>query len=116
MNMQSMLTVVSETIKVMNTLADRNDMGSQTILTFLTVAQAGDAGLPQSQLIKMTGMTQAGVSRNITRLSHGSPKNAGLHLIESYEDPMNRRHKLVKLTAAGQAILQQIPSYDNYKL
>ena len=106
--LRTMLTVVAETIKVMNNLADRNDMGSQTILTFLVVAQAGDEGIPQTQLIQQTGMTQAGVSRNIARLSQGDPRCDGLHLIESHEDPVNRRHKLVKLTEGGKMVLQQI--------
>jgi DNA-binding MarR family transcriptional regulator len=104
----TMLGLVIETIKVLNAEADRNDMGTQTVLTFLTIASSGSGGIPQSQLLKLTGMTQAGVSRNITRLGDGSVREAGLKLIESYEDPMNRRYKLVKLTAKGKAVVDQI--------
>lgn len=106
----TMLGLVIETIKVLNTAADRNDMGTQTVLTFLSIASSGNSGVPQSQLLKMTGMTQAGVSRNITRLGDGTMTSPGLHLIESYEDPANRRYKLVKLTTKGKALIDQIYS------
>lgn len=103
-----MLGSVIEAIKVLNDEAGRNDIGSQTILTFLIIAQAGNSGLPQSQLLKLTGMTQAGVSRNLSRLGQGSPRDEGLRLVESHEDPMNRRHKVVSLTSEGRKVLEKI--------
>lgn len=95
-------------IKAMHEVTDRNDLGSQTILTLLAVAQAGNGGLPQSQLVPLTGMTMAGVSRNVTRLSCGSSREEGWGWVESREDPMNRRYKIVTLTYKGKKVLEDI--------
>lgn len=102
-----LLSAVTETINVMNEEAGRVDLGSQTIVVFLAVAQAGT--LPQSQLIKLTGMTHAGVSRNVSRLAdYGNGSSAGLGLLASFEDPQDRKSKLITLTPKGKQVLSQI--------
>lgn len=103
-NFSPMLSVVMETIRALNEEVGRVDWGSQTILTFLAVAQSGT--LPQSQLQLITGMTQAGVSRNVGRLAeYGDSYARGLGLIRSYEDPEDRKSKLLTLTPRGQEVM-----------
>lgn len=110
MNQNSMgllLGIVSETIKVLNEEAGRVDLGTQTVITFLSVAQAGE--MPQSQLGKLTGMTHAGVSRNVARLAHyGDRYGDGLGLIQSVEDEQDRKSRILSLTPKGKAVLAEI--------
>lgn len=107
MNMEQLLTVAIETINALNEVAERNDMGSPTILTLLTVAQAGGS-IPQSQLKAATGMTGAGISRALTRLGAGSPKVRGLGLLRTDDDYVDRRYRIVELTEAGKELISTI--------
>lgn len=106
-NNSSLLTAVIETIKILNDVADRNDMGSPTILTLLTVAQGGGT-IPQSQLEARVGMTGAGISRSLTRLGPGSPRIQGLGLLQTHEDFMDRRYRIVSLTDVGKKLMMTI--------
>lgn len=103
-NMGALLSAVIETIRVLNDAADRNDMGSPTILTLLTVAHAGGS-IPQSQLEDRVGMTGAGISRSLVRLGAGSPRVKGLGLLQTHEDYADRRYRIVSLTDMGKKLM-----------
>lgn len=61
-------------------------------------------------LIEACGLSNAAVSRNITLLGRGSPKEPGMGLVEAYEDEMWRRRKLVQLTDAGKKFASKLVS------
>ena len=73
----------------------------QTVDIFLTIADHLSE-IPQQELEREHGLSQAAISRNTAKLGNGLTMNdPGARLIESYEDPAYRRRKLVRLTARG---------------
>lgn len=86
----------------------RADTPMQQIVTFATVAYAGDE-IPMQDLIGNTGVEQSAVSRNVAVLGQGRmPGSAGYGLVEAYEDPYHRRRKMVRLTAQGKRLMAQL--------
>ena len=81
---------------------DLDDMPIQQALTLLHVGL--QPGITHAELVKAIGMEQSSVSRNTAALSKwhrlGKP---GLDLIEQFEDPRERRRKIVYLTPKGRA-------------
>lgn len=77
----------------------RRDISSQTLSCFLHVALRGE--IPMNDLIELLDLSGAAVSRNITLLGAGTPKDPGMGLVDSFEDPHYRRRKLVRLTGKG---------------
>ena len=70
------------------------------------------------KLAKRAGLTQSSCSRNVAVLSRweefGKP---GLDLVESFDDPRERRRRIVYLTANGRQKVQSIigtldPSFE----
>lgn len=114
-----LLTAVIETIRVLNDAAGRNDIGSPSVLVLLTVAQAGGE-IPQSQLEQLVGMTGAGISRVLARLGSGSPKLAGMGLLQTHEDFADRRYRIVSLTDDGKKLMaiinKKAGKYCTYQL
>lgn len=83
------------------------DIQAQTIQCFLAVALRSE--VPMSQIQEAIGMSQASVSRNVARLGRGlSPKEAGLGWVESFEDPWNRRTRIVRVTARGRVVADRV--------
>ena len=64
--------------------------------------------MPMFDLIQLLDLSNAAVSRNITLLGRGAPREPGLGLVESFEDEEYRRRKLVKLTPAGEALAKKV--------
>lgn len=81
----------------------REQIPSQHLLLLMHVAAAGE--VPQLDLIEKTGSSQSAVSRIVYDLGEGSPKEAGLGLLETYPDPEWRRRKLVRLTDKGRKLV-----------
>lgn len=81
------------------------DLPIQYAVSFLTIARADDGGISVGELAKRLGIAQSSASRNIAALSawhsFGKP---GLDLVESREDPRERRRKIVTLTPKGAAL------------
>jgi DNA-binding MarR family transcriptional regulator len=75
-------------------------MPTQMAAVFLSVAL--QPGLTMSELGQHVGMSQASCSRNVAALGewHRFGK-AGLNLVESVEDPRERRRKIMFLTVKG---------------
>lgn len=92
-------------IKVIQTIDPQ--MQAQTIMCFLMVAQFGPC--PMADIRAISNVSQASLSRNFSALGEvhrrGMP---GFGLIKSWEDPMNRKAKLVKLTKKGEEFKKQI--------
>ena len=72
------------------------------------IAQAED-GLSLTDISKKAGVGLATASRNIAALGKINRKREpGLKLIESFEDPMERRKKIIRLTAKGRTTVKRI--------
>lgn len=63
----------------------------------------------QQELPRYTMVEKSANSRNIAKLGPGERPTIleGPGWIEAYEDPMNRRTKIVRLTPRGRALLEQ---------
>ncbi|NYZ12976.1 winged helix DNA-binding protein [Azospirillum sp. RWY-5-1] len=83
------------------------DLPIQYALSFLTIAQ--NEGLSIGELADHLGIAQSSASRNVAALSrwHSFGK-AGLDLVQSQEDPRERRRKIVTLTDKGRAFLDTL--------
>jgi DNA-binding MarR family transcriptional regulator len=81
---------------------------TQQQLLLLSLYIHGD--LNQLDLERYTGMRKSSNSRNIARLGEGEHPSVerGPGWVESYEDPENRRSKLVRLTPRGKALLEKV--------
>jgi DNA-binding MarR family transcriptional regulator len=80
----------------------------QTILFFLSVATKAEA-VDLTTISKEVGLTKASASRNYYRLSGGLRGGAdGLGLIQSYDDPMDYRRKLLQLTSKGIELITKL--------
>ena len=53
---------------------------------------------------KELGIAQSTVSRNCYKLSDKIKEKPGIGLLQSFEDPMERRRKLVRLTPRGKRV------------
>ena len=84
----------------------RADISSQTISCFLQIAMRRE--MPMFDLIKLLDVSNAAVSRNVTLLGQGSPKDPGLGLVEAYEDVYFRRRKLVRITQKGSILMEKL--------
>ena len=78
------------------------EIQAQAISTLLVVALADPEPITMRDIGIKTGTAQSSVSRNVAMLGKIHRKGQSGHgLVDSYEDPMNRRVKLVKLTPKG---------------
>ncbi|MBV9288574.1 MAG: winged helix-turn-helix transcriptional regulator [Hyphomicrobiales bacterium] len=84
-------------------------MPIQMLQTFLAVAK--QPGISMQQLGEILKTSQASCSRNVAALGKwhkfGEP---GLDLVEAVEDPVERRRKIMFLTAKGRVRVQEILS------
>ena len=79
---------------------------SQQLL--LLLALYNQSSLSQSRLETYTGVSGASNSRNIAKLGQGEFGKKGHGLVESYEDPQDRRTKMVRLTPKGASLLKSL--------
>ena len=86
-----------------------SDMASQTIAVFLVVAMKGGSGVSMTEVKEILGIAQSSISRNINLLCKTSRHmRPGWDLLETYEDPMNRRQKMCRLTKRGLLFMEGI--------
>ena len=85
------------------------EIQAQGLSTFLVIAMNDPDPISMRVLADRVGIAQSSCSRNVAALGqihrHGRP---GHQLVESYEDPMDRRTKLVKLTPKGRRFAQML--------
>jgi len=87
-------------------------MGVQTVEVFLAIALK--PGLTMKEIAEVTGLAQSSCSRNVALLSkYHRLKKAGADLVETYEDPAERRRKIVFLNERGIEKARQIISHVN---
>jgi len=81
----------------------------QQFRVFVEVALHDPEPMPMSELSVAVGIAQSSVSRNVAALSSWSRHHEkGHELLRAYEDPMNRRRKLVELTPKGKAVKSRL--------
>lgn len=85
-------------------------MQLSTLLTFLTIAEAEDAGEPLStaDLVTKLGLSNAAASRNTYYWGAGTQNVEGSGMIEVRTSPMDRRRRELVLTKAGRALLHRL--------
>jgi DNA-binding MarR family transcriptional regulator len=75
----------------------------------LFIVAESEEGLSLSDIAKKAGIGLATASRYIGALGKiNRKKEEGLQLIESFEDPMERRKKVIRLTTKGRVAVRRI--------
>lgn len=89
-----------------------SDMTIGNMIILLAVVEK--ERVQMSELVELTGQTLAGVSRTISLFTkHGSRNKEGLGLMESQEDPQERRRKIITLTTEGKKMAADIKRIMN---
>jgi DNA-binding MarR family transcriptional regulator len=84
------------------------EMPLQQARCLFIVAQS-EEGMSLSDIAKKAGIGLATASRYIGALGKiNRHREEGLQLIESFEDPMERRKKIIRLTIKGKTIIRKI--------
>lgn len=75
----------------------------------LFIVAGSEEGMSLSDIAKKAGIGLATASRYIGALGKTNRRREeGLQLIESFEDPMERRKKIIRLTPKGRAAVRRI--------
>lgn len=102
MQLETALKVI-ETIRRVD-----SEMPLQQAHCLLLIAGAKE-GTSLTDLAKKAGIGLATASRYVAALGKiNRKKEEGLKLIEAYEDPMERRKKIIRLTPKGKVALKSI--------
>lgn len=84
------------------------EMPLQQIRCLFVVAES-EEGMSLSDIAKKVGIGLATASRHIGALGKlNRHRQEGLLLIESFEDPMERRKKIIRLTSKGRIAIKNI--------
>ena len=84
-------------------------MESQTIAVFFYVCLYGGVdGVSMQTISQKLDIAQSSVSRNCYKLGDRTRDGIGIGLLQSFEDPEERRRKLVRLTAKGRRVFNTL--------
>lgn len=101
------LTKLLEAGKSLAKATGNDRLELQTIQTFLIVCIGGEVSMQEIE--KQLDFGQSTTSRNVSKLGIGiSLDEPGPRLVEAYEDPAWRRRKLVRLTARGAKLAEDL--------
>jgi len=91
------------------------EMPVQQLLTFLVAART--PGVTMQDVMKELDVSSASVSRNVAKLGrvdrHHEP---GYDLVTAYEDPMERRRKVVEPTSHGKQLIKRVAEIFNKQM
>jgi DNA-binding MarR family transcriptional regulator len=109
-------------LKLMTAIADAFDRETAitTVLTFLKIAAAGEAGIDQGRLMKELDISSAGISRTVQTLSplswvkdkFGHPV-PGMDLVDNTFTLGDRRLRTIVLKPKGRALVSKL--YEAFK-
>jgi DNA-binding MarR family transcriptional regulator len=89
------------------------EMQAQSMAVLLKVAKH-PVPIKMAEIAEELGLSQSTVSRNVAYLGDWNRhKEKGHQLLEAFEDPMERRRKLVRLTAKGKRFLKSLSDIIN---
>ena len=75
----------------------------------LFIVAQSEEGMSLTDIAKKAGIGLATASRHVAALGKiNRKKEDGLKLIESFEDPMERRKKIIRLTSKGRTTIKRI--------
>lgn len=84
------------------------EMQAQAMAVLLKVAKS-PLPLRMAEIAEELGLSQSTISRNVAYLGDWNRRReAGHKLVEAYEDPAERRRKLVRLTAKGKRFVKSL--------
>ena len=84
-------------------------MESQTIAVFFYVGEYGGAdGIAMQTIADKLDLAQSTVSRNCYKLGDRTRDGIGIGLLQSFEDPEERRRKLVRISAKGRRVYNSL--------
>lgn len=82
-------------------------------MCLFVIAQA-EEGLSLTELSKKVGIGMATASRYVASLNNITRyKTEGLRLVESFENPLERRKKVIRLTTRGKIAIRKILGEQN---
>jgi len=85
------------------------EIQAQTMVVYLLVAEMDPDPISMTDLGRRSGLAQSSVSRNVASLGAWSRhRRPGLRLVSAEEDIMDRRRKLVSLTASGRRLKETL--------
>jgi DNA-binding MarR family transcriptional regulator len=105
---QHVIAAAGAFIQALQRATGKNTFESQQQLLLLSLYVHGE--MAQNNLDRYTGVEKSSISRNISRLGEGERPliKRGPGWVESYEDPVDRRNKMVRLTQRGKALLDSV--------
>lgn len=84
------------------------EMPLQQLMCLLVVAQEPD-GMSLTDIANKVGISLPTASRHVGSLGKiNRKKEEGLNLLEAFEDPLERRKKIVRLTPKGKTAVRKI--------
>ena len=85
-----------------------SEMPLQQLHCLLVISQA-EEGLSLTDLAQKVGIGLATASRYVAALGkQNRHREEGLFLVEAFEDPMERRKKIIRLTPKGRIAIQKL--------
>lgn len=85
-----------------------SEMPLQQLHCLLVISQAED-GLSLTELAQKVGIGLATASRYVAALGkQNRHREEGLFLVEAFEDPMERRKKIIRLTPKGRLAIKKL--------
>lgn len=90
----------------------KGEIQAQQLVVLLLIYNNKD--ITMLDIINKTGLSQSTISRNIALLLEWfnySKRQAGAGIVNIYEDPMDRRRKVIELTAKGKALFARLEKY-----
>lgn len=90
-----------------------SEIQAQSMAVLLKVAKH-PVPIKMAEIAEELGLSQSTVSRNVAYLGDWNRhKTKGHELVEAFEDPMERRRKLVRLTAKGKRFVNELTETIN---
>lgn len=106
------ITAATIALELIGDAAGCRELPMQQIAILLALAGSPEP-LQQKDLIEVSGVSQASVSRNCAQLGEGVRDVGGYGLIETYPDRKNKRRNLVRLTEGkGEALRRRLEALD----
>lgn len=103
------MVVLEEAVKFLSAARQLNpEMPLPQLLCLLIIAEQKE-GMSLSEVARRAGIGLATASRYVASLGKiNRHREEGLNLVEAYENPMERRQKIIRLTTKGRIALMRM--------